>query len=97
MCSDVGEFDGSGGGPGEFVISGCLYPHPTPCMKNSHRSFMFHMDPTGQLGAGRWGKGSAPASYTTANVLLVFLIILSQNCLKKVGFHESHAGWQEYA
>ena len=37
------------GGPGEFVISGCLDPTPL-YEKNSYRIFTFRMHPTGQLG-----------------------------------------------
>ena len=75
IYSGVGEFEGSGGGPGEFVISGCLAPTPTPVRKKSHRIFTFCTDPTGQLrGEGVRGRGSGlldpllPASYEYATV-----------------------------
>jgi len=51
--SGVGGSEGSGG-PGEFVISGCLDPHPLPPLrKNSHRIFTFCVDPLGSSGGSR--------------------------------------------
>jgi len=51
LIGGVGGFKGSGG-PGEFIISGCLidpHPHPHPSTKKYHQIFTFRMDPTGQL------------------------------------------------
>jgi len=36
----VGGFEGSGRGPDEFVISGCLAPTPSPCMKKNFTGFV---------------------------------------------------------
>ena len=56
-ASDVGRYEGSGGGgPGEFVISGGLVPHtPTLYEKNLTRFLRFSWTPLGSSGEGRSG------------------------------------------
>jgi len=47
-ASGVGGFEGSGRG-GEFVISGCLAPTPTPLYTKISSDFDVSHGPTGQL------------------------------------------------
>jgi len=51
--SGVGRFESSGGGPGEFVISGCLDPYPQPVPKKFRIGFLrFTWTPLGSSGGG---------------------------------------------
>jgi len=78
--SGVGGFEGSGGVRASSSSAAAYPPPPHPLYKeNSHRIFVFQMDPTGQLRGVQTQGGPDPwtplASYATARALGILPLI----------------------